>query len=154
VVLPQKLTLNAFLKSALVSPWDFYGRLRIFVRHSFGRLEGDWENAIFPPSAVNLRRSLFNWARFLLIGQALIVGISLYFGLWQIPLVVTFAPFYGGWLQYLCNNTQHTGLQDNVPDFRLCCRTIILNPFVRFLYWHMNFHTEHHICCVPCYNTR
>lgn len=40
---------------------------------------------------------------------------------------------------------QHAGLSDNVPDFRLCCRTMILNPFFRFLYWHMNYHTEHHM---------
>ena len=41
---------------------------------------------------------------------------------------------------------------DNVDDYRLCCRTILLNPFVRFLYWHMNYHTEHHMyAAVPCY---
>jgi fatty acid desaturase len=39
-----------------------------------------------------------------------------------------------------------------VPDFRLCCRTILLNPFLQFLYWHMNYHTEHHMyAAVPCY---
>lgn len=28
-----------------------------------------------------------------------------------------------------------------------------LHPFVEFLYWHMNFHTEHHLyAAVPCYN--
>jgi fatty acid desaturase len=87
------------------------------------------------------------------VGQALIVGVSLYLGLWLVPILVTLAPFYGGGLQYLCNKTQHVGLQDNVPDFRLCCRTIILNSFVRFLYWHMNYHTEHHMyAAVPCYN--
>jgi len=40
-----------------------------------------------------------------------------------------------------------------VPDFRLCCRTVILNPFIQFIYWHMNYHTEHHMyAAVPCYN--
>jgi fatty acid desaturase len=30
---------------------------------------------------------------------------------------------------------------------------VILNPFLRFLYWHMNYHTEHHMyAAVPCYN--
>lgn len=44
------------------------------------------------------------------------------------------------------------GLQDYVPDFRLCCRTFLVNPVVRFLYWHMNFHIEHHMyAAVPCY---
>ena len=153
VVLPIRLTLLGFLKSAVFNPWDFYGKLKIYVRLSFGRLEGDWENALFPESGVAPRRSLFNWARIHLVGHALIVGISLYFGLWLVPILVTLAPFYGGGLQYLCNKTQHVGLQDKVPDFRLCCRTIILNPFVRFLYWHMNYHTEHHMyAAVPCYN--
>ena len=61
------------------------------------------------------------------------------------PVLITLAPFYGGGLQWLCNNTQHIGLQDDVPDFRLCCRTVILNPVVSFLYWRMNYHTEHHM---------
>ena len=40
-----------------------------------------------------------------------------------------------------------------MADFRLCCRTVILNPFVSFLYWHMNYHTEHHMyAAVPCYH--
>jgi fatty acid desaturase len=80
------------------------------------------------------------------------VGISLYFGWWLLPVLITLAPFYGGGLQLLCNHTQHIGLQDNVDDFRLCTRTILLNPFVRFLYWHMNYHIEHHMyAAVPCY---
>ena len=29
----------------------------------------------------------------------------------------------------------------------------MLSPFVRFLYWHMNYHIEHHMYAgVPCYN--
>ena len=71
----------------------------------------------------------------------------------MVPVLVTLAPFYGGGLQLLCNNTQHAGLQDKVPDFRLCTRTFPVNPFVQFLYWHMNYHIEHHMyAAVPCYN--
>jgi fatty acid desaturase len=48
--------------------------------------------------------------------------------------------------------TRHVGLLDNVSDFRLSTRTIILNPLLRFLYWHMNFPIEHHkYAAVPCY---
>lgn len=40
-----------------------------------------------------------------------------------------------------------------MPDFRLCCRTIYLNRLLQFLYWHMNYRTEHHMyAAVPCYN--
>ena len=73
-------------------------------------------------------------------------------GWWQLPILVTLGSFYGGWLFYLCNNTQHIGLTDSINYFRLCTRTILLNPLVRFLYWHMNFHIEHHMyAAVPCY---
>jgi fatty acid desaturase len=155
VVLPVKLTLTGFLKSVLINPWAFYGALKGAFRLAFGKLEGEWENYLFPPSAVALRRSLFTWARLQLIGQALLVGVSLYFHLWLLPVLVTLAPFYGGGLEYLCNNAQHVGLQGNVPDFRLCTWTIILNPFVSFLYWQMNYHIEHHMyAAVPCYNLR
>ena len=155
VVLPIKLTLKSFLMSALVNPWDLYHRLKGYIRLSMGRLEGEWENHLFPESQVKYRQALFNWARFHLIGQAVLVAVSLALGWWMLPVIVTLAPFYGGWLLYLCNNTQHVGLMDNTPDYRLCVRTIYLNPFVRFLYWHMNYHTEHHMyAAVPCYNLK
>jgi hypothetical protein len=119
------------LEKCPVNPWDFIGRLRDYFRLSFGRLQGEWEHTLFPDSEPKLRRSLINWARFHLIGHALILTVSLYFGLWIIPIVVTLAPFYGGAIQFLCINAQHIGLQDNV-DFHGCW-TIQLNPFCALL---------------------
>jgi fatty acid desaturase len=153
VVLPVKLPISLFLQYAVVNPWDLLGRLKTYLRHAFGRLEGQWENHIFPASNPALRRSLFTWARIQLIGHALILVVSLAFGLWIIPILITLPAFYGGALQFLCNNTQHSGLMDRVPDYRLCCRTVYLNPFLRFLYWQMNYHTEHHMfAAVPFYH--
>ena len=153
VVLPRMLTLKEFIRNGLVDPWTFYGTVRKTVLHSLGKLEGEWENHLFPPEAVDKRRRLMYWARFILLGHATIVGVSVYYGLWLLPVLTTCGVFYGGWLRFLCNNTQHTGLKDDVPDFRQCTRTVILNPFVRFLYWHMNYHIEHHMyAAVPCYN--
>jgi fatty acid desaturase len=152
VVLPYELTIKSFLRSVLVNPWDFLYRLRWHVRLSLGRIQGPWEASLFPPTAAALRRDVFNWARLALLGHVLIVAVSLYFGLWQIPLLVTFAPFYGGALMYLRANTQHAGLQQNVADFRLCTRTFITHPFIQFLYWHMNYHIDHHMyAAVPCF---
>src|SRR5579859_716188 len=152
VVLPQTNTMQSLLRSALINPWDLVYRLRLVTRLSFGRIDGPWEKSLFPPSAVAERRGLFRWARLILLGHLLILAVALYFGLWQLIVILTLAPFYGGLLQYLCNNTQHTGLQDNVSDFRLCTRSFIVNPVVRFLYWHMNYHIEHHMyAAVPCY---
>ena len=61
--------------------------------------------------------------------------------------------FIANWLKYFVDLPMHCGLRDNVPDFRKCVRTIRLNPLFEFLYWHMNWHTEHHMFAgVPCYN--
>ncbi len=153
VVLPLPLSLKSFLKSAVVDPWTFYATLKRTLQLSLGKLEGEWENYVCPPAAVEKRRTLYRWARFLLLGHTTLIVLSFYCDLWLLPLLTTFATFYGGWLRYLCNNTQHAGLKDDVTDFRLCTRTVILSPFVRFLYWHMNYHIEHHMyAAVPCYN--
>jgi fatty acid desaturase len=153
VVLPVKMTLSAFLKYSFVNPWGLVDTVKGIIRLSRGKLQGEWENALFPETAVNSRRRLFTWARILLIGHTLLIVVSIATGLWLLPVLITLAPFYGGWLLFLCNNTQHIGLSDEVEDYRLCCRTVILNPFVSFLYWRMNYHTEHHMyAAVPCYN--
>jgi len=152
VVLPQEITLKSFLRFALVNPWDLWFRLKMQLRLSLGRVDGRWEEYLFPPSAVALRRGLFNWARVMLIGHALIIVVSLYFGWWMVPIVTTFGPFYGGCLQFLCNNTQHVGLQGDVNDYRLNTRSFRTHPFIQFLCWHMNYHIEHHMfAAVPCY---
>ena len=41
--------------------------------------------------------------------------------------------------------TQHAGLGENVLDHRLNTRTVYMNPVIRFLYWNMNYHVEHHM---------
>jgi len=88
----------------------------------------------------------------MLVGHGLILVVSIYFHLWLLPVLTSFTSAYGGWLQGLCNDTQHIGLQDDVADFRLCCRTFTLNPVLQFLYWHMNYHIEHHMfAAIPCY---
>ena len=74
-------------------------------------------------------------------------------GNWFLLVIVTFGCQYCSWLYMLCGAPQHAGLSPNVPDFRLCCRTILLDPVTEFMYWHMNYHTEHHMyAAVPCYN--
>jgi fatty acid desaturase len=153
VVLPVNLTFKSYLGFAFINPQGLYNRLKSVIGMSFGKIDGEWGNALFPPEATEQRRALFNWARYLLVGHGLIVVISLYLGLWMIPVLVTLAPFYGAGFQYLFNEAQHIGLSDNVSDYRINTRTILLNPFFCFLYWHMNYHIEHHMfAAVPCYN--
>ena len=153
VVLPVKLTLKSYLGFAFINPVGLYNRLKSVIALSLGKIEGEWANSLFPPENKAKRRALFTWARILLIGHGLIIAISLGLGLWMFPVIVTLAPFYAAGFQYLFNEAQHIGLSDNVSDYRLNTRTILLSPFLRFLYWNMNYHIEHHMyAAVPFYN--
>lgn len=152
VVESARPTLRGYLAGAIVNPSGLRRKVLGAVRHSRGRLDGEWEEHLFPASRPDLRRRLAGWARILLVGHGAIVVAACYFRLWAVPLLITLAPFYAGWLQWLCNESQHTGLPGEVADFRLCSRTIHLNPVLGFLYFHMNYHTEHHLYAgVPCY---
>jgi len=152
VVLPIRVLVKHFIQQGFINPVGAFNTIKDTVRIARGKFRGDWEQKLFPASDPVKQQRPIRWARTLLIGHGLILIISIYFKLWLVPVLLTFGPFYGSWLFFLCNNTQHIGLQDNVPDFRLCCRTFTLNPLVRFLYWHMNYHTEHHMyAAVPCY---
>ncbi len=76
---------------------------------------------------------------------------------WSImPLMFIGLPsLYGAWLYLTTGLTQHAGLAEDVLDHRLNCRTVYMNPVVRFLYWEMNYHVEHHMFpMVPYYNLK
>jgi fatty acid desaturase len=159
VVLPMRLMVRHFFKQGFVNPSGFRWALKKTWLVALGHFDGEWELKLFPADEPEKRRGPIRWARLLLVGHVLIVLVSVCCGMllapqwFLVPVLTTLAPFYGGWLFFLCNNTQHIGLQDGVPDYRLCCRTFTLNPLAQFLYWHMNYHTEHHMyAAVPCYN--
>ena len=153
VTLPMRMVVWHMFRNGIANPGACWNTLKNTWRIACGRFQGEWELTLFPPAALEKRRALVRWARVLLGGHGAILLVSLWFGWWLVPVVVSLAPFYGKWLFELCNNTQHVGLQDNVDDFRLCCRTFTLHPVVRFLYWQMNYHTEHHMyAVVPCYH--
>ncbi len=152
VTLPTHVSRKDFLRSAVLNVDGFKWMVRNTLRLARGRLDGAWEHALFLERYPERQGPVVRWARLVLAGHALILVVSVWRGWWMLPVVTTLAPFYGAWLFFLLNNTQHIGLVDNVPDFRLCCRTILVNPLFQFLYWHMNYHTEHHMyAAVPCY---
>ncbi len=115
--------------------------------------KGEWSKAIFPEDDPEGRREAIHWARILLgFHLALLIAAAIT-GLWLLPVLITLSNFIANWWRYFIGITMHTGLRDNVADFRKCCRTIKLDPLSQFIYWHMNFHTEHHMyAAIPCYN--
>jgi len=151
VTLPAKVIIRQAIVCGIINPMGLFFGIKQILRVSRAQFQGEWEQKLFPAGSAE-RKAAVGWARTMLAGHTLIIAFSLYFHLWLLPLLTTFNGFYGSWLHRLCNETQHIGLQDDVPDFRLCCRTFTLNPFVQFIYWHMNYHIEHHMfAAVPCY---
>ena len=77
-------------------------------------------------------------------------------GHWFLIVVVSLPMFYGGsWYHTLVHDTMHVGRQSEVDDFRACCRTVKVDPFTSLMFWHMEWHTEHHaFAAIPCYNLR
>lgn len=161
VVLPMTVFRKNFLLYGIVAPRAMFAAVKNTWRLARGKFEGQWELMLFPESEPEKRREVIFWARRQLLGHAIIIVGSLCAGLylspawWLLPVLTTFATFYGGWLMMLLGTPQHIGLRSAVPDYRLCARTYTAHPFLEFLYWHMNYHIEHHMfAAVPCYNLK
>ena len=111
-----------------------------------------WSEALYDGHPEE-RRKAKNWARLVLVFHGLIIVISILIGEPILAVILSGQAFIGNWHSHFLNETQHDGLKSNVSDFRKCTRSIKLNPFSEFLYWHMNWHLEHHMyAAVPCYN--
>ncbi len=133
--------------------WPLVKTIWATVKLAFtGKFTKEWLEACYADQPEARRRSIA-WAWTLLVFHAAVIVVSIVFALWPLMLLITFASFIGNWLRYFVGVPMHTGLKDNTPDFRLCVRTITLDPFSEFLYWRMNWHLEHHMfAAVPCYN--
>jgi fatty acid desaturase len=118
--------------------------LKTHLRHARGIIKGEWEERSFPKSDAKNRRALIRWARILVFGHLALALLFIAIGHPILILIVQF-PFYASWLANLCGVPQHAGLQSDVDDFRYLCRTMILSPIPAWLYWNMNYHTEHHM---------
>ncbi|MEM7028702.1 MAG: fatty acid desaturase [Chloroflexota bacterium] len=114
----------------------------------------EWLNALHEDQPNQHRKSI-QWSRTLLLFHGLILIISIVTGQWVLSIIITCAPFIANWAAYFVGLTQHCGLKEDVPDFRKCVRSVKVNPVLEFLYWRMNWHTEHHMYAgVPCYNLK
>jgi fatty acid desaturase len=129
------LLLNLFnLKNAYV----FFGKLGL---HASGRLTD--EEITFVPEIE--RSKVYAVARIYLALFALVVLACLASRSIHPAMFVGLPTLYGGWLSVYFGMTQHLGLAEDTLDHRLNSRTILMNPFFRFVYWNMNYHVEHHM---------
>lgn len=109
--------------------------------HAVGRLSA--EEKSFIPEREHTRVTFVARVWLLIIGGISFVAIATQSIL---PLMLVGLPtLYGAWLMLTFGLTQHAGLAEDVLDYRLNTRTMKLNPVLRFLYWNMNYHTEHHM---------
>ena len=114
----------------------------------------EWLQALHDDQPAEFRKSIV-FSRIQLVFHGTLLIVSIVNGLWVLSLLISCFTFTANWLRYFTVMTQHCGLCDKVPDFRKSTRSITINPLVEFLYWHMNWHTEHHMYAgVSCYNLR
>ena len=118
-----------------------YAYFKSIFLHATGRLTD--EEASFVPEMERWR--VFWTARVHILIYVTVIALALATQS-ILPLMYVGLPsLYGAWLYLLTGLTQHAGLAEDVLDHRLNTRTVYMNPVVRWLYWNMNYHVEHHM---------
>ncbi|WP_245600097.1 fatty acid desaturase family protein [Paenibacillus harenae] len=115
--------------------------LKRFLLHCVGKLDKQ-EKEYIPESEYG---KTFREARIYLLILAAVIVLCVWQGSLLPAMLIGMPSFYGVILVLLFGLTQHLGLYDDVLDHRLNSRTMKLNPVLRFLYWNMNYHVEHHM---------
>ena len=118
-----------------------FNTLRSVLRHAAGRMD-DEEQSFIPQSEWP---AVVRTARIWLVIYALVIGLALYQHSWLPLMFIGLPSLYGAWLSYLFGLSQHVGLAEDSLDHRSNCRTIYMNPLLRFIYMNMNYHLEHHM---------
>jgi fatty acid desaturase len=154
VLEPELHDVRDFLRHGIVS-FDLHQSLEPLIEQynlALGKSRGEWQRRLFSQATPEELAKISRFSRFTLAGHSLIAAVSFAAGLWIVPVLLLFYRQFGGLPFLLCNNSQHAGLLDGVDDFRLCSRTFYLSQPLRFLYWNMNYHIEHHMYpAVPSY---
>lgn len=119
-----------------------WAEIKSMLRHSAGRLSAD-EMDFIPEME---RAKVFTTARIWLVIHLAVIGLAIYTrSILPMLFVGPLPTMYGAWVHIMTGLTQHAGMPENVIDHRLNCRTVYMNPVLRFIYWNMNYHIEHHM---------
>ncbi|MDE2701729.1 MAG: fatty acid desaturase [Chloroflexota bacterium] len=157
--LVQLFTVNVFTqpgrtlaKGGLLSTIIFTVRTAFGVHGPMKIPSHEWLKAIHADQPKEFRKSIV-WARWQLVFHGAILVFAIATGQWVLPIILSLFPFIANWATYFVGLPMHCGLMDKTPDFRKCVRTITIPWPLEFIYWHMNWHLEHHMYAgVPCYN--
>ena len=155
-VMPEKLAFSG-LDAASWFVFD-YGWFKMIVfptiAHFFGRADADfffWD-PLFPVGDAR-RRQMVAWARINVLGHLALLALFVVFKLWVLIPLVGFGCFFAGFLSRGCTIQQHFGLCQDIPDWRVICHSVRFGPLTSYLYWNMNYHSEHHMyAAVPFFN--
>ena len=121
-----KLAPREFLKALVNATGHLAAEEKTFIP------ESEWPKAI-------------TQARAWVLVYALLGALCFHLGSLVPFLFIGLPSIYGAWLYNFFGLPQHACLPENVLDHRLNCRTVMMNPAFRFLYWNMNYHVEHHM---------
>jgi len=158
----QLFTLSLFLKPGRNFNkggflWTVYLTARTALNKPVGHTDipsQEWLQALHKDQPESFRMSV-RWSRVLLAFHSTVLFVAVITGWWVLPLVITLPSYIANIGSYVLGTTQHCGLKESTTDFRKNTRSIRIHPFLEFLYWHMNWHTEHHMYAgVPCYNLK
>lgn len=162
VDLSAKNVLLLFLKVLHIKSFiQSVGRLFTLKPTSKGwRMRGyrldQWEKFVLDKASEKERKEVYQFALISLVFHVLFVVAAVVSGYWFLVVLITLAPFYGPGIHgFMCGVQQHACCQANNPDFRISCGDAILDPISSILYWHMEYHIEHHMfASIPCYNLK
>ena len=128
----------------------FYRRVRILVMNSLG---------IFPISKLNIRADDYfkikikNCARLIIFLHVTLFLISFYFAIHHMYLIFILTQFVFNFLKDILVRSQHYKLEHNTSDIFKNTKSLETNFFIKFLYWNVNYHVEHHLYpSIPFYN--
>lgn len=140
IAVPRPSRVIKFVKSFLGLGGPISEFRKLFI-HAGGKI--DAEVATYLPESEY--KTVILKARIYLAIFVAVIIVSIISGS-ILPLMYIGLPtLFGTWLMPIYGLTQHAGLQENVLDHRLNCRTVYMNRVHRFLYWNMNYHVEHHM---------
>ena len=146
----QVVNLNGFIT-------DLYDTVFTLIRpYAKNPRRSVWQRYVYEQATEKERRDAYLTDAYQFLFHVAFAVAAIATGSWFLVVIVSLPRWYGGrWYHQLVHDTMHVGRKPESNDFRESCRSVRVNPITSFLYWHMEWHTEHHtFAAIPCYNLR